>query len=105
MFLLFSSRSATPAIADLYLMVEPSFYGQGLATEMTKLYFRFANDMGFSACATDVFANNAAMRHILLKQGMHVTGCLPLSGYVKNAGCLDSYMYYKELSAETLIQL
>lgn len=98
-------RTATPAVADVFLMVEPAFCGQGLATEMTKLYFRFASDMGFSACATDVFANNAAMRNILQKQGMHVIGCVPLSGFVKNTGCLDSYMYYKDISAETLVEL
>lgn len=86
-------------------MVEPEFYGQGLGTELIKLYFRFASDMGFCGCATDVFANNAAMRHILEKQGMRVIGCVPLSGFVKNVGCLDSYMYYKELSREKLIQL
>lgn len=86
-------------------MVDPAFYGQGLATEMIKLYFRFASDMGYSGCATDVFANNAAMLHILQKQGMHVIGCVPLSGFVKNAGCLDSYMYYKELSRDKLVDL
>ena len=99
------SRSATPEVADVNVVVHPDFYGQGFGTEIIKLYFRFARDMGYSGCATDTFANNAAMWHILQKQGMQVIGCVPLSGHVQNVGCVDSYMFYKDLSAGGLVEL